>query len=266
MPNRLPKFQCLILERSGRRLNLILNRPDRMNAFGGPMHGELVQALDFAGSDDGSDLVVITGAGGAFSAGGDLAQLSHIIANPQDFDAEVTKAKQLIFNLLEIDKPVIARINGPAVGLGATIALFCDITIAGVSARLGDPHVAIGLVAGDGGAVIWPQLVGLHRAKEFLLTGEILTAERAESLGLFNHVVPDEDLDARVDALCDTLLDGAQQAIRGAKTLMNLELKRLAHALMEPGMALEALSVRDPDHHARVEALARRIGAKEGKS
>lgn len=259
---RLPSFETLLLEREGRRLTIVMNRPEVLNAFGGPMHGELVEALEFAMIDQGSDVIVLTGAGRAFSAGGDLEQLQHIIANPDDFDTEVVNAKRLIFTLLDIEKPVIARINGPAVGLGATVALFCDITIAGHSARIGDPHVSIGLVAGDGGAIIWPQLVGLHRAKEYLLTGEILSAERAADIGLINHVVPDMDLDARVDDLCTRLLNGATQAIRWTKITMNLDLKRAAHAAMDTGMAYEALSVRTADHKRLVGDLVDRIAAK----
>lgn len=254
----LPAYQTLLLARAGRRLTITMNRPEVLNAFGGPMHREIIEALAFAGADPDSDVIVLTGAGRAFSAGGDIGLMQHFIDHPDGFAREVEDAKRLIFTLLDIEKPVIARINGPAVGLGATIALFCDVTFAADNARIGDPHVAIGLVAGDGGAVIWPQLVGFHRAKEFLLTGEILTAERAAAIGLINHVVPEAELDARVDAFCDRLLAGATQAIRWTKVTMNLELKRIAHALMDPGLAYEALSVRSDEHRRRVEAFARR--------
>lgn len=254
----LPAFEALLLDRKGRRLTITLNRPEVLNAFGGVMHPEIVQALAFAATDPDSDLVVITGAGRAFSAGGDIVGMQHLCDHPDEFAQEVVDARRLIFTLLDIDKPLIARINGPAVGLGATIALFCDITIAAESARIGDPHVAIGLVAGDGGAVIWPQLIGFNRAKEFLLTGEILTATRAAAIGLVNHAVPDGELDARVDVMCDRLLALPQQALRGTKITVNLELKRIAHALMDPGLALEALTQRSADHRARVEAFAAR--------
>ncbi|WP_121062491.1 enoyl-CoA hydratase/isomerase family protein [Chachezhania antarctica] len=259
---RLPDFETLLLERKGRRLTITMDQPETLNAFGGKMHVEIEQALAFAGQDDGSDVIVVTGAGRAFSAGGDIARMQHFVDHPDDFEEEVQGAKRLIFTLLDIEKPVIARINGPAVGLGATIALFCDVTIASDTARIGDPHVAIGLVAGDGGAVIWPQLVGFHRAKEFLLTGEILTAARAAEIGLVNHVVPEAELDAAVDALCDRLLKGAQQAIRWTKVTINIELKRIAHALMDPGLAYESLSVRTDEHAERVKAFVERAEKK----
>lgn len=107
--------------------------------------------------------------------------------------------KQIVYSLLDLEKPVVARIQGACVGLGATVALFSDIIIAAENARFGDPHVKVGAVAGDGGALIWPQLVGFARAKQYLLTGEIMTAQEAERIGLINKVVPLADLDAEVD-------------------------------------------------------------------
>lgn len=259
----LPRFDTLLLSRRGRRLTVTFNRPEAMNAFDARMHPEFIDALLFAAGDPESDIVVLTGAGRAFSAGGDLERMQHVIAHPEEFDIEAVNAKRLVFALLDIEKPVIARVNGPAVGLGATIALFCDVVFAARSARIGDPHVGIGLVAGDGGAVIWPQLIGFHRAKEFLLTGELLTASRAAEIGLINHAVPDEELDARVDAFCDELLAGATQAIRWTKVTINIELKRIAHALMDPGMAYESLSVRTEAHRQRVEKMRERIARKK---
>ena len=256
----LPNFETILLARDGRRLNITMNRPQVLNAFGEVMHREITQALAFAGQDTGSDVIVLTGAGRAFSAGGDIARMQHFLDHPEDFAKEAEGAKQLIFTLLDIEKPVVARINGPAVGLGATIALFCDVTFAADVARIGDPHVAIGLVAGDGGAVIWPQLVGFHRAKEYLLSGEILRAEQAAEIGLINRVVPLNELDTVVDRYCAKLLAGPQQAVRWTKVTMNLELKRIAHALMDPGLAYESLTIRSDEHRKRVQAFIEKAG------
>ena len=256
--SEVPTFETLRLTRQGRRLTVALNRPDVLNAVNTRLHQELIDAFAFAARDAGSDLVLLTGEGRAFSAGGDLEQMERVIADPALFDIEVRDAKLLIFALLEIEKPVIARVNGHAVGLGCTLALFCDVVFAAKNARIGDPHVAVGLVAGDGGAVIWPQLVGFARAKELLMTGELLSATRAEAIGLINHAVKDADLDARVDAFCDRLLSGATEAIRWTKVTVNLELKRLAHALLDPGLAYESLSVRTLAHRDRVAALRAR--------
>ena len=166
LPEDLPNYQTLLLTRRSRLLTITLNRPEVLNAFAAAMHIEIIAALRFAATDPGSDVIVLTGAGRAFSAGGDLERMEQCIENPGEFDRDAADAKRLVFTLLDIEKPVIARVNGHAVGLGATLALLCDVIFAAESAKIGDPHVKVGLVAGDGGAVIWPQLIGFARAKE----------------------------------------------------------------------------------------------------
>jgi enoyl-CoA hydratase len=202
--------------------------------------------------------VLLTGAGKAFSAGGDIAHMEHNAANPHLFDHEARQAKRIVFALLDIEKPVVCRMNGHAIGLGASIALLCDVIFAVEGAKIGDPHVGIGLVAGDGGAVIWAQRIGLTRAKEYLLTGDLLTAQRAAEIGLINHCLPADQLDGAVDAFCARLLAGATDAIRWTKVLTNMELKRIAGAVMEAGIAYESLSVRSADHREGVAALKER--------
>jgi enoyl-CoA hydratase len=251
----LPLYKTILLERRNRLLRITLNRPDAMNAFNLEQHDELPEALAFARDDTDSDVILLTGAGRAFSAGGDIAHIERNAANPDLFDHEVTMAKAIIFNLLDIDKPVVCRMNGHAVGLGATIALFCDVIFAADTAKIGDPHVGLGLVAGDGGAVIWPQLIGLARAKEYLLTGDLIPALRAAELGLVNYALPVDELDAAVDTFCDKLLSGAQKAIRWTKRLTNLELKRVAESVMPIGLDYEVQSVRTADHREGVAAL-----------
>lgn len=258
----LPTFEALLLKRQGRRLTISFNRPEALNAFGQVMHKEFIQALGFAARDPGSDVIVLTGEGKAFSAGGDLDRMEEIIETPSEFDQEAADAKRIIFTLLDIEKPIIARVNGAAVGLGATLALFCDVIFADETAKIGDPHVKVGLVAGDGGAIIWPQLAGFPRAKEFLMTGRLLTGAEAAEFGLVNYALPADELDTRVDALVGELLAGNTQAIRWTKVTMNLELKRIAHALMDPGMAYESLSVRSEEHRRSVRALKAGIAAK----
>jgi enoyl-CoA hydratase len=259
----LPQYRTLLVDRRGRLLIVTLNRPDVLNAFGPVMHVEFTEALSFAAADPGSDVIVLTGAGRAFSAGGDLNRMEECIADPSEFDREAAGAKRLVFALLDIEKPVIAKVNGHAVGLGATIALLCDVIFAAESAKIGDPHVKVGLVAGDGGAVIWPQLIGFARAKEYLMTGTLIPASKAAQMGLINHAVPDAELNERVDAFCDQLLGGAVEAIRWTKTTVNLELKRIAHALMDPGIAYEALTVRSAAHRDAVKAMKERLGKRE---
>jgi len=239
-------------------LTIALNRPEVLNAVNRLMHDELADVFAFAAADTHSDVVVLTGTGRAFSAGGDLQHMARNAAEPELFDHEVQIAKHIVFRMLDLEKPLICRMNGDAVGLGATLALLADVIFAADNARIGDPHVTVGLVAGDGGAALWPYRVGFGRAKEYLLTGELLTAKRAAEIGLINHCVPAAELDAAVEAFCRRLLEGSSQAIRATKLLINLELKRIATAVMDAGIAYEALSVRSAAHRARVAALSAR--------
>jgi enoyl-CoA hydratase/carnithine racemase len=250
-------YSTLAFERRDRVLTIACNRPDSLNAVDAAMHRELARVFDEATADPDSDVIVLTGRGRAFCAGGDLDWMQDAIDNPQNFDtATVEEAKQIVGGLLDCDKPVICRMNGDAIGLGATLALFCDIILADESARIGDPHVRVGLVAGDGGAVIWPQLIGFARAKEFLMTGDLLSAERAEEIGLINHAIATDQLDERVAALADKLARGATKSIRWSKRVINIPLKHLATSMMDASLAYESLSNRSEDHAEAVRAFA----------
>jgi enoyl-CoA hydratase len=247
----LPRFATVALA----LLTVTLNRPDTLNAVDRQMHEDLVDVLSFVARDEHCDVVVLTGAGRAFSAGGDLAYLAETAARPELFDADVVRAKRIVYALLDLEKPLICRLNGHAVGLGATLALLCDVIFAADTAKIGDPHVSLGLVAGDGGAIVWPLRIGFARAKEYLLTGELVPAKTAAEIGLINHCVPAAELDGAVDVFCQRLLQGSTNAIRWTKVLLNLELKRIAHAVMDPGIAYEAVTVRSADYRDAVDAL-----------
>jgi enoyl-CoA hydratase len=255
MTTELPRFESIRLERKERLLTITLDRPDALNAVNRQMHRDLVDMLAFVTDDEGSDVLVLTGAGRAFSAGGDFAHLAENAEHPERFDLDVRLAKRIVFSMLELEKPIVCKLNGHAVGLGATLALLCDVIFAADSAKIGDPHVSVGLVAGDGGAFIWPQRIGFARAKEYLLTGELVPATKAEAIGLINRALPAAELDAAVDAYCQRLLSGSQNAIRWTKVAMNLELRRSAHAVMDAGIAYEAVTVRSDDHAEAVSAL-----------
>lgn len=250
-----PGYETIQLSRRGRRLTIAMNRPDNLNAVNLRLHQELAEVFVFAAADEHSDVVVLTGNGRAFSAGGDMEHLRNNAANPELFDEEMRLAKRIVFAMLDLDKPLVCRLNGHAVGLGATMALYCDMIFAAEAAKIGDPHVAVGLVAGDGGAAIWPQRVGLCRAKEYLLTGELLTAPKAVEIGLINHCVPLAELDTMVDDYCNRLLAGAQKAIRYTKVILNQELKRVTHAVLDTGLAYEALTIHSADHREAVQAI-----------
>src|SRR5262245_32098667 len=189
-----------------------------------------------------------------------------MIDDPALWERSRVEAKKIVFGLLDCEKPVIAKLNGHAIGLGATLALFCDIIFAVKGSRIADPHVLVGLVAGDGGAVIWPQLVGYARAKEYLMTGDHILAEDAERMGLVNHTVDAADLDATVDAFADRLASGAVQAIRYTKTSVNIGLRQLAHSILDASVAYEALTNFSADHQEAVSAFLEKRKPSFGKS
>ena len=171
-------YQRMRFNRKGRTLTIALDN-GKVNAVDGRMHKELARVFLDAQDDEESDLVILTGAGEAFCAGGDMDWFLMIIEDPREFRAIAPEAKRIVTSLLDLEKPLVCRLNGAAAGLGATIALMSDIIVAADTAAIGDPHVKAGLVAGDGGAIIWPQLIGFARAKELLLTGDMLPADEA---------------------------------------------------------------------------------------
>lgn len=249
-------YQTILFNRRGRILEVTLNRPDKLNATDAALHTELARVFVDVSNDPDSDIVVLTGAGRAFSAGGDVAWMQSAIDEPVRFEQTIREARQIVFGLIDCEKPIIAKLNGHATGLGATIALFCDIIYAAEHAKIGDPHVSIGFVAGDGGAVIWPQLIGYARAKEFLLTGDLMTASEAAAIGLINRAVPADQLDQMVDALADRLAAGATKAIRWTKMSINIGLRDLASKMMDASLAYEAMSNMTADHAEAVRAFA----------
>ena len=247
------RYRTIAVERRGRVLRLTLNRPDKLNAVDKVMHAELSTIFADAAADLESDVVVLTGAGRAFCAGGDIGWMQEMI---DDGFAETAREARLIVNsLLDCDKPVIARLNGHATGLGATLALFCDVIFAADHAKIGDPHVSVGLTAGDGGAIIWPQLIGYVRAKQYLLTGDLILAPEAARIGLINQALPAAQLDAAVDAFADRMASGARVALRTTKRAINLGLKQLAASMLDACLALESESNASADHQRAVAAF-----------
>lgn len=249
-------YEVIRTERFGRILKVILDAGDGRNAVDVRMHEELARIFDDVQRDPNSDVVVLTGAGDSFCAGGDMKLFRDAPAgHPESAFLSRTDAKRILFSLLDLEKPIIAEVNGPAIGLGATLALLCDVIFAANDAVIADPHVRAGIVAGDGGAVIWPQLIGYARAKEYLLTGNSLTGENAEKIGLVNHSVPRADLDATVMAFAEKLAHGHQKAIRWTKVVANIGLRQLAHSLTDAALAYEWLTFETHDHREAVAAF-----------
>ena len=247
------KYETLKFDRNDRVLTITINMPDRLNVVTEQLHEEMSRVFFDAATDSDSDIVILTGAGKAFCAGGDLGWLARELEEGlPPFVVEAHVMRRIVGGLLECPKPVIAKVNGDAFGFGASIALLCDIVIASQTARFADPHVKIGLSTGDGGSLIWPQLIGYAKAKHYLLTGEAIDAVEAERIGLITFAVAPEELDGFVSAYAAKLARGAQTAIRYSKITTNIPLRQLAVTLYEAGMAFEGLCKHTDDYREGV--------------
>jgi enoyl-CoA hydratase len=248
-------WQRFTFERRGRVLYARITSSHRMNGVDEPMHEEFARVFTELQRDDGSDIIVLGAVGRAFCAGGDFDWFEQQIDDPARFRAITWDAKRIVNSLLELERPIICRLHGAAAGLGASIALLCDIIVADETALIGDPHVKVGLVAGDGGALIWPQLIGYARAKELLMTGDMLTAARAAELGLINYAVPAAALDAKIDELIAKLEANPKWAVRWTKTVTNIPLRALAAQLMDASIGWETASNHLADRREAVKAM-----------
>ncbi len=251
----LDDFTTLKLQRDGAILTVTLNRPEVKNASNALMEQELCRVFTEVNHDAQTRVLILTGAAETFCGGGDFGYIREMMDAPSKMWDVLPAAKRLVFSMLDCSKPVIAKINGHAIGLGATLALFCDVSFAANHARIADPHVAIGFVAGDGGAVIWPQLIGYNRAKEYLFTGDAILAPEAERMGLINHAVPAVELDARVLAYASKVAAMPARAVQWTKASINIGLKQLAHSIMDASIAYEALSNSTHDHREAMDAI-----------
>lgn len=248
-------YRKIVFRRDGKVLHATFNRPEVLNAFDAEMDQEVGRLFDDVARDDATNVLVLTGAGKAFSAGGDIEHMQTVIDNPQLFLDGLRNGKKLLFSMLDCPKTIIAKVNGAAMGLGATIALFSDLVYAARHAKIADPHVKVGYAAGDGGAVIWPALLGPARAKRYLLTGDVLTGEQAAAIGLVNEAVASEDLDRTVDEIAQRIATGASLAIQFTKMSVNVTLKQQLVSVIDASFAYEALSGRTADHQEAVNAF-----------
>ena len=246
-------FATLRLARVGQVLRVSIDHPSSpLNAVDGRLHHDLTALFARLKRENDARAVLLTGRGRAFSAGGDFAWFP-ALQEPGRLEALRRDAKQPIWDLLDVEVPIVAAVNAHAMGLGASIALLCDVIFMADTATIGDPHVKAGIVAGDGGAAIWPLAVGPARAKEYLLTGDPLTAAEAERIGLVNHVVPAAELDAAAMAFATRLAAGAPLAVRYTKLAVNKLVKDALNVAFDTSTALELLTFHSEDH---AEALA----------
>ena len=246
-----PDVRAIVLTGAGRSFTVTLNRPDQLNAFSDEMHQAMENIWEDIATDPDVRAIVLTGAGRSFSSGGDIRMMKEragLLPRSTHAGGLAPGGRRLVRNMLEVHQPIVAAINGDAVGLGATLALMCDITVMAENARIGDPHARVGLVAGDGGAVIWPLLVGVNHAKEMLMTGRLLRAPEAQQMGLVNRVTPEGQALAEALEVARELANGATLAIRWSKASVNKVLKDRLNLILDTSLAWEALTMVSDDH------------------
>lgn len=248
-------FTTLRLERLGDVLRVTIAHPGHpLNAVDEALHTDLTALFRGLKREDAARCVLLTGAGKAFSAGGDFAWFPSL-REPGRAEALRRDARQLVWDLLDVEVPIVAALNGHAMGLGASIALLCDVIFMADTATIGDPHVRVGIVAGDGGTAIWPLAIGPARAKEYLLTGDPVPAAEAERIGLVNHVVPAAELAATALAFAERLAAGAPLAVRYTKLAVNKLVKEALNTSFDVATALELVTFQSADHAEALAAL-----------
>jgi enoyl-CoA hydratase len=252
---RAEDYRALRIAREGEVLEIAIHHPTSpRNTVDALLHGELARLFRELKREDAARAVLLTGRERIFSAGGDfgwfptlddLAKLEHLRRD----------AKQMIWDLLDVELPIVAALPGPAVGLGASIALLCDVIFMAPEATLVDPHVRVGIAAGDGGAAIWPLVLGPARAKQYLLTGDPVSAEEAVRMGLANRVVPVEKLREEAQGFAARLAAGAPLALRYTKQAVNKLLKDALNVAFDTSTALEIVTFQSEDHREALAAI-----------
>ena len=243
------------MERLGQVVRITIAHPrSELNAVDDDLHRELARLFALLRRETDARAAVLTGRGKAFSAGGDYAWFP-TLDNPGRLHDLRRDARQLIWDLVDVEIPLVAAINGPAIGLGASIALLCDIIFIADTATIADPHVRVGIVAGDGGTAIWPLLVGPARAKEYLMTGDPMSANEAERIGLVNRVFPVEDLQSEALAMAQRLAAGAPLAIQYTKAAVNKLVKDALNLSFESAVGHELVTFMSEDHKEALAAI-----------
>lgn len=250
--------EVLTVTGAGPVRTVTVNRPDELNAVNADLHRALAGVWRQLAADTEARVVILTGAGRAFSAGGDLDWITSFLDDPVARDESIREGAEIIEELLRCPLPVIAAVNGPAVGLGASIAILCDIVLISDRAHLADPHVAVGLVAGDGGAAFWPLLTPILRTREYLYTGDRIDAATAVELGLASRMVPAGDLLPAAHRLAERLAKQPQNALTSTKRVVNMYLSQALAGPLQAGFAAEVVTMQSPEHRERLEALRAR--------
>ena len=250
-----PRFQALRLRHDGDVLIVTIEHPkSELNAVDDLLHGELARLFGYLRDGCGARAVVLTARGRAFSAGGDFAWFP-TLRMPERLEELRHDAKRIIVDLLDVEVPVVAALTGSAVGLGASIALFCDVIFMADNAVIADPHVKVGLVAGDGGAIIWPLAVGPARAKQYLMTGDPVSARDALDMGLVNFVAPAADVERDAIAFARRLAAGAPLAVRYTKMAVNKLVRSALETAFDASTGWELSTFLSEDHEEALSAI-----------
>jgi enoyl-CoA hydratase len=237
---------------------ITLNRPDDLNATNHVLHAGLASLFPQLDADTEARVAVITGAGRAFSAGGDFNYLDELSKDPELRHLSLTHGRQIVTGMVRCRLPIVAAVNGPAVGLGCSLVALSDIVFMAESAHLADPHVVLGLVAADGGPVVWPLLTSLQLAKEYALTGDRIPAERAAAIGLVNHVCPDGEVLEQAMACARRIAKLPKGAVEDTKRILNIQMEQAVLSVLDYALSAEDRSFTSSELRANVDRMLKR--------
>ncbi|MCH7996411.1 MAG: enoyl-CoA hydratase/isomerase family protein [Chloroflexi bacterium] len=256
------QYETILVEREGRIAKLILNRPEKLNAINDRMESELVDAIQALNDDDGVGVVVLTGAGRAFCAGGDISEMpgaggdgKFANSNPEEIRRNFKNAQAIVLGLQRMQKPVIGMMNGVAAGAGFDLSCACDIRVGCPKSRFLAAFIRVGLFPGWGGLWLYSRLLGIPKAAEMLFTGDFLEAEDAYRLGLLNKLVPEDELEQVTMEMAAKIAAGPPIALRLSKLMLYKALEMDLETAMQMSAALETITLTSQDHTEGVAAF-----------